>query len=185
MGSATTQALSATTAALNAAGGVDLDTARELFAAARIVGDSSHLSGALADPAAPAAARTQVVTAVFGGTFSPTTVSLLTTVAAQRWSRSGDLVAVIEETAVRAAAIAEPDVDIEGELFEVSRVVASDPQLELALGSRLGDSALKGALADKLFDGRVAPRHRSSCRRSCSSLATAACASCSHPRCGQ
>ena len=51
MGSATTQALAATTAALDAASGVDLDTARELFAAARIVGDSSHLSGALADSA--------------------------------------------------------------------------------------------------------------------------------------
>ena len=79
MGSATTQALSATTAALDAAAGVDLDTARELFAAARIVGDSSQLSGALADPTAPVYARTRVVTDVFGGTFSKATVSLLTT----------------------------------------------------------------------------------------------------------
>lgn len=155
MGSATTQALVATRAALNAAEGVDLDTARELFAAARIIGDVSHLSGALADSTAAAQTRTRLVTDVFGGEFSKTTVSLLTTATAQRWSRAADLVAAIEETAVRAAAIAEPAVDIEGELFAVSQIVAGDSQLELALGSRLGSAATKGALAEKLFDGRV------------------------------
>lgn len=155
MGSATTQALSATRAALDAAQGVDLDTARELFAAARIVGDATHLSGALADPTAPVAARTRVVQDVFGAAFGATTVSLLTTAAEQRWSRASDLVAAIEESAIRAAAVAEPSVDIEGELFAVSQTVASDSELELALGSRLGDSAAKGALAEKLFDGRV------------------------------
>ena len=46
-----------------------------------------------------------------------TTVSLLTTVVAQRWSRAADLVDAIEELAVRAAAIAEPGADVEGELF--------------------------------------------------------------------
>ena len=61
MGSATTQALAATTAALDTAKGVDLDTARELFAAARIVGDVSHLSGALADSTALPATRTRLV----------------------------------------------------------------------------------------------------------------------------
>jgi F-type H+-transporting ATPase subunit delta len=155
MGSATTQALTATRAALDAAQGVDLDTARELFAAARIVGGASHLSGALADPTAPAGARTQVVADVFGGTYGATTVSLLKTAAEQRWSRSSDLVAAIEDSAIRAAAVAEPDVDIEGELFEVSQTVASDAELELALGSRLGDPEAKGALADTLFGGHV------------------------------
>ena len=67
MGSATTQALAASIQTLAAAKDVTLDTARELFAAAHAVGDSSQLSGALADPAAPAAARQNVVTAVFGG----------------------------------------------------------------------------------------------------------------------
>ena len=156
MGSATTQALSATRAALNAAPAVDLDTARELFAAARIIGDVSHLSGALADSTADPATRTRLVTDVFGGRFSQTTVSLLTTIAAQRWSRAADLTDAIEETAVRTAAIAAPSEDLEGELFAVSQTVAGDPQLELALGSRLGGAAAaKGALAEKLFGGRV------------------------------
>ncbi|MGN6220501.1 MAG: F0F1 ATP synthase subunit delta [Microbacterium sp.] len=155
MGSATTQALAATTAALGAATGVDLDVARELFAAARAVGDSSQLSGALADSAAPAEARRQVVAAVFGAAVKPTTASLLTTAVAQRWSSADDLVDGIEELAVRAAAVADANADVEAELFAFSRTVAENPELELALGSRLGDAAAKGTLVESLLKGRA------------------------------
>jgi F-type H+-transporting ATPase subunit delta len=155
MGSATTQALAATTKALDAASGVDLDVAGELFAAARAVGDSSQLSGALADSAAPVEARRQVVTAVFGRAVKPVTASLLTTVVEQRWSSAGELVDGIEELAVRAAAVAEQSADVEEELFRFSRTVAENPELELALGSRLGDSTAKGALVEKLLGGRA------------------------------
>ncbi len=155
MGSATTQALAATTKALDAASGVDLDVAGELFAAARAVGDSSQLGGALADSSAPIGARRQVVAAVFGKAVKPATASLLTTVVEQRWSSASDLVDAIEELAVRAAAVAEPTADVEEELFRFSRTVAENPELELALGSRLGDAAAKGALVDTLIAGRV------------------------------
>ena len=155
MGSATTQALAATTKALDATSGVDLDVAGELFAAARAVGDSSQLSGALADSAASAEARTKVVTDVFGRAVSPATVSLLTVAVAQRWSSASDLVDGIEELAIRAAAVAEPSADVEDELFRVSRTVAENPELELALGSRLGDASAKGTLIDTLLSGRA------------------------------
>lgn len=152
MGSATTQALAASTQALAAASGVSIDTARELFAAARAVGDSSHLSGALADPSAPVAARQNVVAAVFGG-FSQSAQSVLKTAVAERWSSAAELVDGIEELAVRATAIAEPKADIEGELFGFSRVIAANPELELALGSRLGGADAKGALVERLLAG--------------------------------
>jgi F-type H+-transporting ATPase subunit delta len=155
VGSATTQALAATTAALDAASGIDLDTARELFAAARIVGDSPQLSGALADPAAASAARTRVVSDVFGSSFGATSLRLLTVVAEQRWSNAGQLVDGIEELAVRAAAISAPDADIDGELFGVLRTIAGNPELELALGSRLGDESAKGTLIQSLLRGRA------------------------------
>lgn len=154
MGSATTQALAASTSALGAASGVDLGVARELFAAARAVGDSPQLSGALADSAAAPAARRKVVTDVFGAAPSSTTVSLLQAVVDQRWSSASDLVDGIEELAVRAAAVADPSRDVEGELFAFSRTVADNPELELALGSRLGDASAKGALVDTLLTGR-------------------------------
>ncbi|MHC2999791.1 F0F1 ATP synthase subunit delta [Microbacterium sp. HJ5] len=155
MGSATTQALATTTRALDAASGVDLDVAGELFAAARAVGDSSQLSGALADSAAPVAARRKVVADVFGAALSPVAVSLLTTAVEQRWSSASDLVDGVEELAVRAAAVAEPSADVEDELFRFSRTVADNPELELALGSRLGDASAKGTLVGTLLGGRA------------------------------
>jgi len=155
MGSATTQALAATTAALGATSGVDLDVARELFAAARAVGDSPQLSGALADSAASAEARRKVVADVFGSAVSPATASLLTSAVEQRWSSPADLVDGIEELAVRAAAIADRTSDVEAELFAFSRTVADNPELELALGSRLGEAAAKGELVESLLKGRV------------------------------
>jgi F-type H+-transporting ATPase subunit delta len=155
MGSATTQAQAASTAALSAASGVDLDVARELFAAARAIGGSPQLSGALADSAAPDEARAKVVADVFGGAVRPVTRALLTDVVAHRWSSSSDLVDGVEELAVRAAAIAEPHADVEGELFGFSRTVSQNPELELALGSRQGDPAIKAELVQSLLGSRT------------------------------
>ncbi len=156
MGSATTQALAASTDALNAASGITLDGAAELFAAARAAGESGQLSGALADPAAPAPARVALVNAVFGGASAPVK-TVLTAVVGERWSNPSELVDGIEELAIRAAAIAAPNDDVAGELFSFSRVVAANPELELALGSRLGDADAKGALVEKVLGSGAAP----------------------------
>lgn len=155
MGSATTQAASVSTAALDAAVGVDLAVAGELFAASRVLGESSQLSGVLADSAADAGARANVVTAVFGRSLSPVALSLLGTVARQRWSSADDLVDAVEEIAIRAAAKADASADVEGELFAFTRTVAANPALELALGSTLGQSAVKGELVSSLLTGRA------------------------------
>ncbi|CAH0138119.1 F0F1 ATP synthase subunit delta [Microbacterium sp. Bi121] len=154
MGSATTQALAASTAALAQAKGVTLDTAGELFTAARLVGESGQLSGALADPAAPAGLRETLVASVFAG-MSDATRQVITTAVGQRWSDADGLVDGIEELAIRATAIAEPSADIEGELFSFLGVVASNAELELALGGRLGDNTAKGALVEKLLGGKA------------------------------
>ncbi|MDO8381407.1 MAG: F0F1 ATP synthase subunit delta [Microbacterium sp.] len=155
MGSATTQAQRASNAELSGAKGLDLAVASQLFHSARVVGSSSHLSGALADPSASTASRQKVVEDVFGPTFAPVTVSLLSFAVQQRWSSATDLIAGIEELAIRVVAISEGSTDLEGELFSVSRMVTQNPELELALGSRLGDAASKGALVDTLLAGRV------------------------------
>ncbi|MFH8250882.1 F0F1 ATP synthase subunit delta [Microbacterium sp. B2969] len=155
MGSATTQALAATTAALDGAAGIDLAVAGELFAAARALGQSSQLAGALADSAASTQARAKVVADVFGAALQPTTVKLLTTAVEQRWSSPDDLVDAVEELAVRGAAHSAAGADVEGELFRFSRTVAANPELELALGSRLGDDSAKGALVRTLLQGRA------------------------------
>lgn len=155
MGSATTQALAASTAALRSATGVDLAVAEELFAAARALGDSPQLCGALADSAASVHARRAVVAGVFGGTVSAATVQLLDAAVQQRWSSPSDLIDGVEELAVRAASLADASADVEGELFSFSRIVAANSDLELALGSRLGDSAAKGELVTSLLADRA------------------------------
>ncbi|KRA22348.1 ATP synthase F0F1 subunit delta [Microbacterium sp. Root61] len=157
MGSATTQAREATTAALAAASAIDLDVARELFAVASAIDGSLQLSGALADSSASTAARAKVVADVFGAAVSPATLALVTTTVEQRWSSASDLIDGIEELAVRAAAVAAPQSDIEEELFRFSRTVAENPELELALGSRLGDASAKGTLVQSLLSSRVSP----------------------------
>ncbi|MDR6866458.1 F-type H+-transporting ATPase subunit delta [Microbacterium resistens] len=156
MGSATTQALAASSQALAAAQGITLDGAGELFSAARTVGETSALSGALADPSAPVDARKAVVSHVFAG-FSAPVQDVLRAAVSERWSNAAELIDGIEELAVRATAIAAPEADIEGELFSVLRLVAANPELELALGSRLGDGAAKGTLVQTLVGGRVSP----------------------------
>ena len=156
MGSATTQALAASAAALSAEAGITIDTAAELFSAARLIGETSGLSGALADSAAPAEARAGVVAAVFASASAPTK-AVLSRAVSERWSSAADLIDGVEELAVRAAAIAESEADIEGELFSFSRVVADNPELELALGSRLGDDTAKGALVERLLGGKANP----------------------------
>ena len=155
MGSATTQAQRASNAELSGAKGLDLAVASQLFHAARVVGSPSHLSGALADPSASTASRRKVVEDVFGAAFAPVTVSLLSFAVQQRWSSATDLIAGFEELAIRVVAISEASTDLEGELFSVSRMVTQNPELELALGSRLGDATSKGALVDTLLAGRV------------------------------
>ncbi len=86
---------------------------------------------------------------------SATTVSLLKSIVEQRWSSASDLVDGIEELAIRAAAIAEPKADVEDELFRFSRTIAENSELELALGSRLGEASAKGELVEKLIGGRA------------------------------
>jgi len=152
MGSATTQALAASAQALSAAT-VTLDTARELFAAARAAGGSAALSGALADQAADPAARQALVGRVFGA-LSPEALNLLGAVTAQRWSSADDLVDGIETLAIRTVARAD-EAGVEGELFQVIRVIAQNPELELALGSRLGEPSKKSELIEKILGSSV------------------------------
>lgn len=157
MGSATTHALAAAHAALGEIAGIDLGVAGDLFEAARAIAGSSHLRSALADASAPAEARRRVVTDVFGPAVSAPVITLLSAVVDQRWSSASDLVDGIEELAVRAASVAAADADLERELFQVSGVVTANPELELALGSRIGDPTAKGALITSILGGRTSP----------------------------
>ncbi len=158
MGSATREALASSKKALSELGTTDLTTARDLFAAGRVVGDSGQLRSLLADPAAPGTAKSSVIDRVFGSRLGAQAVGLLRDVVGERWSNSDDLLGGIEELGLRAAALsAGPDARLEAQLFSFGQVVSSDAELELALGSKLGAQDAKAALVENLLTGKGSP----------------------------
>jgi len=159
MGSATRGALADTRAALAELGRADLQVAEDLLAVGRVVGSSSQLRSALVDAEADAAQKRALVESVFGGRISPDAVKLVIAAASRRWSSGDDFVAGLEDLGYRAAAESAPEgLDIDAELFAFERAVASDAELELALGSKLSPLPSKLALVDRLLSGKASPQ---------------------------
>ncbi|WP_314148196.1 F0F1 ATP synthase subunit delta [uncultured Leifsonia sp.] len=156
MGSATREALARSVSALAGLGAkADLATAEDLFAAGRVVADSAQLRAVLSDPSADQAGKAALVQRVFGSLSAPA-VELLGVVAGERWSGQDDVLAAIEELAIRAIAASAPrNVDIPAELFAFGGAVTSDAQLELALRSKLADPAAKAELVERLLAGKA------------------------------
>ena len=158
MGSATREALSATRSALAGLGAkTDLTVGEELLAAGRVIGDSAQLRAALADPSAESSAKTSIVDAVFSS-LSASTKSLLGSVVSSRWSNDDDLLAGVEELGFRVIAGTAGTAAIDAELFTFGTAVNSDPELELAVSSKLGSNAAKLALVQKLLGSKASPQ---------------------------
>ena len=159
MGSATRGALADSRVALAELGRAELTVAEDLLAVGRIVGASSQLRSALTDSEADAAQQRALVAAVFGSKISAGAAALLASAASSRWSSGEDFLAGIEDIGYRVAAeSAAPGVEIDAELFTIQRAVASDAELELALGSKLSPTAAKTKLVDRLLSGKAAPQ---------------------------
>lgn len=151
MGSATREALASAITALGALGDKDgLAVGSQLFEAARVIGDSSQLRAALADPAVPADEKTSVVDQVFSSIGAPAK-KLLSEIVGARWSTADDLLAGIEEIGIRAVAGSATKGSIESELFSFGTAVSSNAELELAVGSKLGSTEAKSKLVQSLL----------------------------------
>jgi len=156
MGSATREALAASRAALSATSGVTLAVAEELFSAGRVIGSSAQLRAILADPSTPATDKQGLIDSIFGTRLGAKSKKVLDVAVTQRWSNQGDLLAGIEELGLRAAATSAPaSTSIEAELFEFGTAVTSDPELELAIGSKRGGDEAKLALVNALLGKKV------------------------------
>jgi F-type H+-transporting ATPase subunit delta len=98
---------------------------------------------------------------VFGGKLSEDASNLVSVVAAERWSSAGDLVDAVEQLAVQAivaAAEAEGHLDeLEDELFRFGRIVASTPELRIALTNPFVSAQPKRELLEGLLADRVTP----------------------------
>lgn len=155
MGSATREALAASRTALAALGTkADLATGEQLLAAGRVIGDSAQLRAALVDYSVEANEKTSIIDAVFHAVSAPAR-SLLATVATSSWSSEDDLLAGIEELGFRVIAASARGNSIETELFAFGAAVNSDPELELAVSSKLGSAEAKSALVAALVGGKA------------------------------
>lgn len=158
MGSATRSALEAARTALAAADGVDLATGEQLLAAARTIGSSPQLVSALTDPSAGPESKAGLIGAIFQS-MSSAARALLEGIVASRWSNGVELLAGIEEIGIRAvAASARAEASVEGELFAFGRAVASEAELELAIGSKRGAPEGKAALVAGLLGASASPQ---------------------------
>tara|TARA_Y100000814_G_scaffold69001_2_gene42721 strand:+ start:3321 stop:4112 length:792 start_codon:yes stop_codon:yes gene_type:complete len=155
MGSATRTALAAAKQDLAARKGVTLASGEQLLSAGRAIEGSAQLRAVLADPAVEAFEKSALITSIFGA-LDATASALLSDLASARWSTRAEFLDGIEEIGIRAIAqSAGGKASIERELFEVERAVASDAELELAIGSTLGDTTQKAALVDRLLGSLI------------------------------
>ena len=157
MGSATRGALAGTRAELATLGRAELPVAGDLLAATRVSAATPHLRTALTDNEADPAEKRALLERVFGGKVAPAAVALLANAASQRWSSGQDLLDGLEELGLRVAADAAGDAEVDAELYAFQRTVASDAELELALGSKLGSTEAKVTLVDRLLGPAASP----------------------------
>lgn len=135
----------------------DLAVGEDLFAAGNLIADSAQLRGILFDSSLPINVRQSSVDRVFGGRTGSGALTILKTVVSSRWSTGDDAIAAIEELGIRAIAVSASGTrSLENELFAVSTVVSSNPELELTLGSKLVAVDAKIALISRLLGSKAA-----------------------------
>jgi F-type H+-transporting ATPase subunit delta len=133
----------------------------ELFGVAGLLATQPALRRALSDPSRSDQARADLATALLSGKVSDEATGLVAAVAAARWSAPGDLTDAVEQLAVEAmvaAAEQEGRLDnLEDELFRFGRVVASQPELRMALTNPFVSADAKRQLLSDLLAAKVTP----------------------------
>jgi F-type H+-transporting ATPase subunit delta len=137
------------------------DLGNELFAVAGALASQPALRRALGDLSRPASARRALATSVFAGKISDEALGVVEAVAAARWSAAGDLTDAVEQLAVQAVVVAAEENDhldeLEDELFRFGRIVASAPELRIALTNPFASAQAKRELLSRLLADKVTP----------------------------
>jgi F-type H+-transporting ATPase subunit delta len=133
----------------------------QLFAVAGVLASEPALRRALTDQSRPGSARGALAGSVFSGKVNADTSNLVSVVAGERWSSAGDIVDAVEQLAVQAvvaAAEARGHLDdLEDELFRFGRIVASSPELRIALTNPFVSGQAKRELMTNLLTDKVTP----------------------------
>lgn len=137
-------------------GRADLTVAAELFSALDVLDTSAALRRSLTDPSRHAADRKALVTRLFGDSAQQLSLSVLTSIAAKRWSKERDLADAVESLAVTAvAADAERHglqglEQLESALLGFRRTVADSHDVQRALTDPQAQPQAKQTLARRL-----------------------------------
>ncbi len=161
MASSTRQALAQAKAEVSAYLGSELSFATDLFVVADAISSSAQLRGILSDPSTESANKNGLVDRVFGGKVSASAIEFVKKVVAKRFSRGIDLVVVLEQLGVHAAAATAAKTSVleqvQSELFAFQQVVASNRDLQFALSNKSAPNAVKLALVEALVGNKVTP----------------------------
>jgi len=159
MASSTRQALAQAKADASAYLGSDLSFATDLFVVADAISGSTQLRGILSDTSTESAAKNALIERVFSAKVSSNAVEFVKKVAALRFSRSIDLVVVLEQLGVHAASATAAKTSVlsrvEAELFSFQQAVASDRDLQFALSNKSAPRETKLALVNALIGSKA------------------------------
>jgi F-type H+-transporting ATPase subunit delta len=166
MQSASRESLAEATERLDAhvdgAAAADLATlGDDLFAVLRLIVSEPALRRHLADPAVPAASRTQLADQLLSGKIGRAALDIVSDAVSARWSRSADLEDAIEALARRATlGVAEKDGtldEVEDQLFRVGRILDREPQLAQLVGDRTQPVEGRVGLLKQVLGNKVSP----------------------------
>ena len=132
-----------------------------LFAVVTTLDSSTPLRRALTDNSRDANSKAELAKELFGKSTSDLAIKLLINLTALRWSSPSNLGDVIEQLAVEAeASVANQNNELdrlEEEIFQFSRIVASDLELRQILNSAKYSGEGKRVLVAKLLASKVSP----------------------------
>ena len=133
----------------------------QLFAVVTTLDSSTPLRRALTDNSRDANSKAELAKELFGKGASDLAIKLLINLTALRWSSPSNLGDVIEQLAVEAeASVANQNNELdrlEEEIFQFSRIVASDLELRQILNSAKYSGEGKRVLVAKLLASKVSP----------------------------
>lgn len=153
MGAQTRQSLDHATRLL-AGRTLTIELQGSLFSAALALSGSKSLRQALTDSSADQASKDALAKTAFAS-LSTDAKKLMGELVGLPWSKPEDLQGALENLGIRVGATVAAGDDVVGELLAVSRMVHSDAELELALGSKRAAPAAKARLVASLLSKKV------------------------------
>ncbi|WP_136089786.1 F0F1 ATP synthase subunit delta [Auritidibacter ignavus] len=133
-----------------------LDTARELFAALRVIDQQGALRRSLADPTAESTKRQGLVERIFSDHVGANALGVLRLLVGQRWSKERELGDAIETAAAQASAASAEGEGLAGlqqlteQLLGFDQLIQESHQVQWALSDQQAPASARGDLAVKL-----------------------------------